>query len=586
MSSAPSLRPATTSYFDLPHRLDAKTVPELIARDDEHFSAVARSLHRQAAELDGRLDALRQRAGSHGEAALERDTEIHRLTAQLRLLQRFDVDVCLGRMVFAGDGVRMCTLADLVPEGEGVGTEDDPEVARIKASADPEAVLEAAVRLYEEAPVEELVVATPWADIEVGALLWRAAFESAEPGTSHNEARMQVWDALVEILYDRLTEEEPDAEAVPVHHFRRALAQDEDLHGVFSRAWPLLDPRDIVGDLWTVPAYARMCMPWLTDAQALSLRRDQPRVWTMHDLPFLDVAHRRIGDPEAGTRERRRAEALAAEREERERVRDDLIASDDSDLQLMSMLRGHDLQGALDDEAGESASARADSIDRLVGPFAHIVIDEAQELTDAEWRVVLARCPSRSLTIVGDRAQARRGFAEEWTERLARVGLSQAAGDRVEISRLSVNYRTPAEIMAEAEPVIRAALPDANVPGSVREAGGPVRHASVTDLDRVLGEWLRTNSVGTACVIAPAERVSAVGGVASTGGATSTEADSSESVEEARVRVLTPESAKGLEADLVVLIDPTSWGEGIRGAVDRYVAMTRSTQQLVVLAGD
>ncbi len=134
----------------------------------------------------------------------------------------------------------------------------------------------------------------------------------------------------------------------------------------------------------------------------------------------------------------------------------DLIAADDGDLKIMSMLRGQDLRRTL---------ARRDAApdDVLAGPFGHIVVDEAQELTEAQWRMVLRRCPSRSLTIVGDRAQARAGFAESWTERLSRIGV-----DRVTVSTLGVNYRTPEEVMEVAGPVIRAALPDANVPVSIR----------------------------------------------------------------------------------------------------------------------
>jgi hypothetical protein len=79
--------------------------------------------------------------------------------------------------------------------------------------------------------------------------------------------------------------------------------------------------------------------------------------------------------------------------------------------------------------------------------------------------MVLGRCPSRSLTIVGDRAQARHGFPEPWEERLERVGMG-----RVALAPLTVNYRTPNEILAEAEPVIRAAVPDANVPTSATPA--------------------------------------------------------------------------------------------------------------------
>ena len=81
----------------------------------------------------------------------------------------------------------------------------------------------------------------------------------------------------------------------------------------------------------------------------------------------------------------------------------------------------------------------AHAADLLAGPFAHVVVDEAQELTDAEWQMVLGRCPSRSLTIVGDRAQARHGFTESWQERLERAGLH-----RVEVASLNINYRTPA----------------------------------------------------------------------------------------------------------------------------------------------
>ncbi|MEV4328777.1 AAA family ATPase, partial [Microbispora rosea] len=193
--------------------------------------------------------------------------------------------------------------------------------------------------------------------------------------------------------------------------------------------------------------------------------------------------------------------------------------------------------------------------DRLAGPFAHIVVDEAQELTDAEWQMLLLRCPSRSFTIVGDRAQARHGFTESWHERLKRIGL-----DRVTLASLSINYRTPEEVMAEAEPVIRAVLPDANVPASIRSGGVPVVHGSVSDLSAILDTWLAEHAEGTACVI----------------GDPSFE-------ETSRVRSLTPELSKGLEFDLVVLIDPERFGEGIEGAVDRYVAMTRATQRLVIL---
>ena len=157
----------------------------------------------------------------------------------------------------------------------------------------------------------------------------------------------------------------------------------------------------------------------------------------------------------------------------------DLIAADDSEMLVMSMLRGQDFQNSLTIDSSRPRTA----YEQLAGPFAHVIIDEAiQELTDAEWRMLVSRCPSRSFTIVGDRAQARHGFAESWEDRLRGDGL-----DRVGIASLTINYRTPEEVMAAAEPVIRAALPDANVPRSVRRSGVPVKRGSASELATVVG---------------------------------------------------------------------------------------------------
>ncbi|OIJ94649.1 RNA polymerase recycling motor ATPase HelR [Streptomyces colonosanans] len=715
----------TTSAFDLPDRLSAKADSMLIADDEQHFAAMAECLEQTIAEVSDRLDAERKAPGGIGRQAMDRDMEIHRLTARLRALRRFGLDLCLGHMVsadnpepvyigrlgltdsegrrllldwrspaaepffgathahpmglasrrryrwnqgrigdywdevftsdgFAGhaalddqsafiaslggnrsprmrdvlgtiqadqdaiiragsrgalvvdggpgtgktvvalhrsayllysdprlghrrggvlfvgphqpylgyvadvlpslgeEGVQTCTLRDLVAEGATAAIEADPAVALLKSSANLVKAIETAVRFYEEPPSKGMAITTHWSDVWLSADDWAVAFEAAEPGTPHNEARDQIWEELLTILVDK---HDGDASADQV---RRSLRQNRELLTAFNRAWPLLEASDLVSDLWSVPAYLRMCAPWLSQDDVQKLHREGAQAWTVSDLPLLDAARQRLGDPKTSRRKARHEAVVSAQRERMAQVVDNLIAAaadsgadGDDGEGLVTMLRGEDAEVSLVDE---SELPTADP-DLLAGPFAHIVVDEAQELTDAEWQMLLLRCPSRSLTIVGDRAQARHGFTESWQERLERIGL-----DRISLASLSINYRTPEEIMAEAEPVIRTVLPDANVPTSIRSSGVPVVHGAAADLNSILDTWLAAHADGVACVIGdPSFRTTP------------------------RVRSLTPELSKGLEFDLVVLVDPETYGSGIEGAVDRYVAMTRATRQLVIL---
>jgi hypothetical protein len=434
------------------------------------------------------------------------------------------------------DDVQTCTLRDLVPEGATAAAEDP--AADLKATAAMVRAVEAAVRFHEEPPAAPATVGTEDGDVTVTPRDWAAAFEAVEPGTPHNEARDQILDELTGILADRSDVAE------------RELRRSRDLHAALNRAWPLLDAADVIGDLWSVPAYLRRCAPHLSAGEIGRLQRADPRAWTVADLPLLDAARQRLGDAGAERRLRRQRAEARAGREQMDRVVDDLIASSvhDDGEGLMKMLVQSDLRENL---AEGLAAPDRDGAASLAGPYAHIVVDEAQELTDAEWQMLLLRCPSRSFTIVGDRAQARHGFAGSWVDRLERAGF-----DRIEMAALTVNYRTPREVMAEAEPVIRAVLPDANVPTSIRGSGIAVRHGHVSELESILA----AHADGVACVIGDPGFVA-----------------------RDRVRSLTPSLAKGLEFDLVVLVDPASFGDGIEGAVDRYVAMTRATRQLAVL---
>lgn len=463
--------------------------------------------------------------------------------------------------------VQTATVADLglaalggaiaTPPG-GLPDEPDPEVARLKSDLRMVEAIVAAVRFYEQPPEQSMLVQTEWVDLRLTPADWAEAFGSVEDGTPHNEAHPQIRETVAEILVDRALHN--SAGGVPEEVLRAELAAHPDLHRALYRVWPMISATDLVGDLWTVPAYLRLCAPWLTTEQLRLLQRPAAGAWTTVDLPLLDAAHHRLGDADRARRTQRRRADRSAELARRQRVIDDLIAADDDPEAVSPMLRHADLQEALlDSSTDDDPAAGASS---LSGVFGHIIVDEAQELTDAEWRMILRRCPSGSLTVVDDRAQSRRDFGESWPERLGRIGLSPA---RITSVHLSINYRTPAEIMEAAAPVIRSVRPDANVPESVRRSGLPVEYGHVEDLQHVIDGWLATHSEGTVGIIcAPGATVPAF-----------SESD--------RVRSLTPAQAKGLEFDLVVLVDPDSFGSGVIGAVDRYVAMTRATQHLAVL---
>ena len=711
-----------TSTFALPQPLAHKAVTAKIHLDDAHFARIAKRLRDESTTMERRLDSLRRQPGGRGQQSLDRDLEIHRLTARLRTLARYGLEICLGRfdptdsppvyvgrfgltdadgapllldwrapaarpffaatsarpegvasrrryrwnhgrivdywdealspdadaralsldddsaflaslgasrssrmrdvlgtiqadqdaiirapsagalvvdggpgtgktvvalhraaylvatdprlapgrggILFVGphepylsyvadvlpslgeDSVLTCTVRDFVPDAAARADETDTRVAALKGDPRMVAAIEPAVRLYEEPPTQALAIDTPWGELTLTSSDWEEAFGAAEPGTPHNEARSQVWEALLEILSDQT-----DPEDIPPHMLRRALIQHEALQRTFQRAWPAVAASVLVADLWSVPAYLRRCAPWLTDAEITLLQRDPADAWTTSDLPLLDAARHRLGEPAAHREAREREIRLAAQREEMSRVVERLIEGGD---ELLSWMDGEDLRNSLVDESAVASPVR----EALAGPFAHIVVDEAQELTDAEWLMLVRRCPSRSFTIVGDRAQARAGFKESWQERLERVGLP-----RIEIATLTVNYRTPEEIMSEAAPVIRAVLPDANVPRSIRSGGAPVRRVPQSELREVVDAWLEANADATVAMITA---TGYAGGHVLSAHA------------HGRVRVLSPVTAKGLEFDLVVLVDPESFGKSVSGAVDRYVAMTRATRELVI----
>jgi DNA helicase IV len=192
--------------------------------------------------------------------------------------------------------------------------------------------------------------------------------------------------------------------------------------------------------------------------------------------------------------------------------------------------------------------------------FGHVVVDEAQEISEMGWRMLARRCPTKSMTIVGDLAQTgSEAGAADW-ERVPRPQ---------RLAQLTVNYRTPAEIMDVASEVLVAHHPGLRPPRSVRATGQRPWRWRVDDLDAALAELVAAHTGGQLAIIA--SDTDALGLGLPVADLTGT------------VVLLTPTAAKGLEFDVVIIVEPASILAGVLGHNDLYVAMTRATQELGVV---
>lgn len=193
--------------------------------------------------------------------------------------------------------------------------------------------------------------------------------------------------------------------------------------------------------------------------------------------------------------------------------------------------------------------------------FGHVVVDEAQELSEMAWRMLARRCPSRSMTVVGDLAQTGTAAGATSWERVPRPH---------RLAQLTVNYRTPAEIMTVAAELLARHRPALRPPRSVRASGSLPWRWSVSDVPGALAAVIDGHAEGQLAIIAVA-----VGELAS---ALSLPVPPDLT---GKVVLLTPAESKGLEFDVVVIADPAAVLAA--GPNDLYVAMTRATRQLGVV---
>ncbi|RAG83899.1 helicase [Streptacidiphilus pinicola] len=487
-------------------------------------------------------------------------------------------------------GVLLATPAELFPGVRAIGT-DTPAAAAVKGDAAMADALAAQLRDRQALPDPALVIEHDDGVLILDRAIAAAARERARATQlPHNLARphfaFAVIDALTEQLVARLGHDPyggpnllgPDDQAL----IGKAVAASSGVHAAIDELWPQLTPEQFLADFLEEPTH-------LPDADAAAIRRvhdsrpERPArwEWTPADVPLLDEAAELLGEDDSA----RRAAEEALRQEQIAYAQGVLDLSygsrtqefEDRDDEDAEYLAAHDLIDAerladRQEEIDHRTAAERAAADRTWA-FGHVIVDEAQEVSAMAWRLLMRRCPTRSMTLVGDPAQTSEpGGCGSWD-----AALTPHVQDRWQRVVLDVNYRTPSEIMDAAAAVHRASDPSFTPPRSVRSTGVRpwAREVDAPDelpaaLAKAVGELASPER--RLAVIAPASLLDALTPAlpeAASGAAPDLTSP---------VVLLAPGQAKGLEFDSVLVVEPAGFG-----ANELYVALTRATQSLGVL---
>ncbi|MBV9012994.1 MAG: AAA family ATPase [Pseudonocardiales bacterium] len=486
--------------------------------------------------------------------------------------------------------VLLCTLAQLHPGLHARGVEPE-ETAAVKGRLEMAKVVAAAIRDRQRVPTEPIELAVEGQPVRLDrAVCLPARTRARQSRRPHNEAKQifhhEVVRALAEQIATGLGELGQNLlSRADQADIRAELRASPELVAVLEALWPTLSPQRLLTELYADPRRLasvthRVLVPEERDLLARAAPApdaDPDEVWTPADVPLLDEAAELLGSA-SSAQAAREAAALRAELQYAQGVLDILDLDEDLDPEL---LRATDLIDA--DRLAErhrqrryGSTAERAAADRT-WTYGHIIIDEAQELSPMAWRVLMRRCPSRSMTVVGDLAQTgNRAGASSWQD-----VLGPYVARRWRLEQLTINYRNPAEIAELADEVLAAIDADLPAPRSVRRTGVAPRvirtppDKLAAELPAVIAAEAAAVGEGRVGVLVPVARVAQLRTIVPGPG---------DGQLDAPVSVLTVAQAKGLEFDAVVLLDPAGIvAESPRGLNDLYVALTRTTHRLCIM---
>ena len=477
-------------------------------------------------------------------------------------------------------GVVQMTIGDIVP---GLSAQDDDpvDIAAIKGRAAFSRILREAVRLIPRLPDRDQVLQVWNRRVTLRVKdIQEALSRARRSGRPHNVARESFAMGLMELLAGRLIVEAGDASTTAdidpddLRTWMSEIRDSVDARRAINLAWMPTQAPAFLRKLWSRPdllAQANRKAGTPLSVEDLSLLyRAQDEPLTISDIPLIDELEELLGTLDLASAQKRRAEEQR-EKEERERANEALKATGlGGGIVTADMLMRQTQEAPSLRPLAERARA-----DRS-WTYGHIVIDEAQDLSPMAWRCLLRRCPSRSMTVVGDLDQ-KRGHRRpnSWKQ-----ALGPAARAFSEEFVLSISYRTPRALTRIAQavmaqhgtPVLYPMEAVRDVPDcyqvshtqkdTLKECVSQVVSTMEERLDREEGE-----GKGRICVIVPDAQ------------AQLWHADESgASALDQRVSYLTAAGSKGLEFDSVVVVEPGAILD--QGSGDLFVALTRATHDL------